>query len=142
MEECIEDLIDSLRNTKIIKISNFEKRILFFKTIGWIKENLIDLRKKMKIAPIVVLKILKEEIMKLLKTLKKKSALLVKTNILKYLLILLLTATAIIDVSMIAVCITGYALTGNAENLKNITTYALIISTAFTLNVYFIKKIK
>lgn len=80
--------------------------------------------------------------MKLLKTLKKKSALLVKTNILKYLLILLLTATAIIDVSMIAVCITGYALTGNAENLKNITTYALIISTAFTLNVYFIKKIK
>lgn len=80
--------------------------------------------------------------MKLLKTLKKKSAFLVKTNILKYLLILLLTATAIIDVSMIAVCITGYALTGNAENLKNITTYALIISTAFTLNVYFIKKIK
>lgn len=80
--------------------------------------------------------------MKLIKTLKKKSALLVKTNILKYLLILFLTATAIIDVSMIAVCITGYALTGNAENLKNITTYALIISTAFTLNVYLIKKIK
>jgi|GEM_PF-629530 len=80
--------------------------------------------------------------MKLLKTLKKKHTLLTGTSLLKYLLILFLTAAAVIDISMIAVCITGYALSGNAANLENITTYALIIATAFTLNVYLIKKIK
>lgn len=80
--------------------------------------------------------------MKLLKILKKKYTLLIRTNLLKYLLILLLAAAAVIDISMIAICIIGYSLSGNAENLENITTYAMIISFAFTLNVYLIKKIK
>ena len=47
----------------------------------------------------------------------------------------------IIDTAMIAVSIAAYAISGNAANLENITTYALIISFASTVNVYLIKKI-
>ena len=39
------------------------------------------------------------------------------------------------------VSIAAYAISGNAANLENITTYALIISFASTVNVYLIKKI-
>ena len=47
----------------------------------------------------------------------------------------------ILKIIYIAVCIAAYAISGNAANLKSITTYTLIISFASTVNVYLIKKI-
>ena len=58
-----------------------------------------------------------------------------------YIFLFILTAALIIDTAMIAVSIAAYAISGNAANLENITTYALIISFASTVNVYLIKKI-
>lgn len=66
----------------------------------------------------------------------------IQSNLLAYIFIFILISVLVIDTAMIAVCITGYAVTRNAGNLGNITAYALIISFAFTLSVYLIKKIK
>lgn len=47
----------------------------------------------------------------------------------------------ILKIIYIAVCIAVYVISGNAANLKSITTYTLIISFASTVNIYLIKKI-
>lgn len=61
----------------------------------------------------------------------------INSNLPAYIFLFILTAALIIDTAMIA----AYAISGNAANLENITTYALIISFASTVNVYLIKKI-
>lgn len=66
----------------------------------------------------------------------------INSNLPAYIFLFILTAALIIDTAMIAVSIAAYAISGNAANLENnITTYALIISFASTVNVYLIKKI-
>lgn len=65
----------------------------------------------------------------------------INSNFRAYIFLFILTAALIIDTAMIAVSIAAYAISGNAANLENITTYALIISFASTVNVYLIKKI-
>lgn len=66
----------------------------------------------------------------------------INSNFPAYIFLFILTAALIIDTAMIAVSIAAYAISGNAANLENITTYALIISFASTVNVYLIKKTK
>lgn len=65
----------------------------------------------------------------------------INSNFPAYIFLFILTAALIIDTAMIAVSIAAYAISGNVANLENITTYALIISFASTVNVYLIKKI-
>ena len=54
----------------------------------------------------------------------------INSNFPAYIFLFILTAALIIDTAMIAVSIAAYAISGNAANLENITTYALIISFA------------
>lgn len=63
----------------------------------------------------------------------------INSNFPAYIFLFILTAALIIDTAMIAVSIAAYAI--DTANLENITTYALIISFASTVNVYLIKKI-
>lgn len=72
----------------------------------------------------------------------KKLKKLICSNILVYLFLFVLIASAIMDTVMIAVCIVNYAITSKVEYLSNITTYALIISFATILIVYIINKLK
>ena len=50
----------------------------------------------------------------------------INSNFPAYIFLFILTAALIIDTAMIAVSIAAYAISGNAANLENITTYALI----------------
>ncbi|GFI41893.1 hypothetical protein IMSAGC017_01939 [Thomasclavelia cocleata] len=77
-----------------------------------------------------------------MKKLKKRLILLVGSNILKYLLMLILASAVVMDTAKIGICIISYAVSGKEVYLKNISIYALIISSAFILIVYVISKLK
>ena len=57
----------------------------------------------------------------------------INSNFPAYIFLFILTAALIIDTAMIAVSIAAYAISGNAANLENITTYAPVSYTHLTL---------